>query len=179
MNVLDHLKNSSVEQIKSYCKNNTIDAAVAMTHVNGDFNLSTIVRNANFLGFNEVFYIGGKKHWDRRGSVGTHHYTNISHIKSEEQFVDYVNINGYDLIAIENNIPEYSYKTKQLFDDDVFVGISKPMFILGEEQCGLSKFVLDNSYRVITIEAYGSVRSLNVGTAGGIVMAFYRKYIES
>jgi len=53
MNVLDHLKSKTVDDIKSYCKSNCIDAGVAMMHVNGDFNLSTLVRNANFFGFKE------------------------------------------------------------------------------------------------------------------------------
>jgi len=79
MNVLDHLKSKTVDDIKSYCKSNCIDAGVAMMHVNGDFNLSTLVRNANFFGFKEALYVGGSKQWDRRGTVGTHHYTDLKH----------------------------------------------------------------------------------------------------
>ena len=69
MNVLDHLKSSSVDDIKSYCKSTSINAGVAMMHVNGDFNLSTLVRNANFFGFKEAFYVGGSKQWDHRGNL--------------------------------------------------------------------------------------------------------------
>jgi len=57
MNVLDHLKTQTVEQIKDYCSTTCIDASVAMLHVNGDFNLSTLVRNANFFGFAQVMCI--------------------------------------------------------------------------------------------------------------------------
>lgn len=177
MNVLDHLKTQTVEQIKDYCSTTCIDAGVAMLHVNGDYNLSTLVRNANFFGFAQVMYVGGSKNWDRRGSVGTHHYTNLMHIKTEEQLMEYIDDNGYELIAVENNIPEYSHKTDDLFAPDVFYGLgNKPLFVFGEEQCGLSKYILDNCKKIVTIEAYGSVRSLNVGTTSGIVMAFYRNY---
>ena len=86
MNVLDHLKSSSIDDIKSYCKNTSINAGAAMIHVNGDFNLSTLVRNANFFGFKETFYVGGSKQWDRRGTVGTHHYTDLNHIKTAFDF---------------------------------------------------------------------------------------------
>jgi tRNA G18 (ribose-2'-O)-methylase SpoU len=179
MNVHDHLKNESVENIKNICKSSSIDAAVAMVHVNGDFNLSTLVRNANFFGFKEVFYIAGSKKWDRRGSVGTHHYTDLIHFKNENEFITNAFENGYQLIAVENNVPKYIEKTKFLFDSNVFDCIKKPLFIFGEEQSGLSDNILDNSLRIVTIEGYGSVRSLNVGTSSGIVMSFYRNFYNN
>lgn len=178
MNVLDHLKNSAVIDIKNYCKNNSINAGVAMMHVNGDFNLSTLIRNANFFGFNEVCYVGHKK-WDRRGSVGTHHYTDLLYFRNEEFFVDYLNHSRYTLICIENNIPEYKHKTVELDELDFLSDIEKPMFVFGEETNGLSDFMLDNSKLIVTIPAYGSVRSLNVGTTSGIIMCQYRLALNS
>jgi len=38
----------------------------------------------------------------------------------------------------------------------------------------LSDYILDNAEFIVTIPAFGSVRSLNVGTTSGIVMAHYR-----
>lgn len=177
MNVLDHLKTHTVLEIKNYCKDSAIDAGVAMMHVSGDFNLSTLIRNANFFGYKQACYVGKKK-WDRRGSVGTYHYTDLSHFTDEESFVDYVKNENYNLIAVENNIPEYEHKTYDLYEEDLFYGIDKPMFIFGEEKDGLSSFMLDNSDLIITIQAYGSVRSLNVGTTSGIIMSNYRNYYD-
>jgi len=177
MNVLDHLKQKTTDEVKAYCKNTCIDAGVAMMHVSGDFNLSTLVRNANFFGFKEAMYVGGSKQWDRRGTVGTHHYTDLKHIKTEESFVQYVKDNGYTLLAVENNIPKYGDKTVSIFNQWVFTGVDKPMFVFGEEKSGLSDYILDNAENVVTIPEYGSVRSLNVGTTSGIVMAFYRNYL--
>lgn len=51
MNVIDSLKHLAVPDIKQYCESQTIDAFVAMSNIEGDFNFSTIVRNANFFGF--------------------------------------------------------------------------------------------------------------------------------
>lgn len=178
MNVLDHLKSSSVDEIKNYCNNTAIEAGVAMMHVAGDFNLSTLVRNANFFGFKEAFYVGGSKQWDRRGTVGTHHYTSLKHIKNEEDFITYCKLNSYTIISVENNIPEYSDKTVSIFNQWVFSNVDKPMFVFGEEKSGLNNYILDNSEFIVTIPAFGSVRSLNVGTTSGIIMSSYRSHFN-
>ncbi len=175
MNVLDHLKTKTVPEIKEYYINNTIPAASAMMHVTGDFNLSTLIRNSNFFGYEKVFYVGGKKQYDRRGTVGTHNYIDITFIKTEEEFVKTIKDQGYTLISIENNV---NYECSDLFQfmDNVNVKDIKPIFIFGEEQKGLSDYILDNSAHILTISGKGTVRSLNVGTASGIVLGYYSKF---
>lgn len=176
MNVLDHLKDKPVDLIKNYCVENAIPAAVAMMHINGDFNLGSLIRAANFFGFKEAIYVGGSRNWDRRSAVGTHNYTPTHHFKDEDQFIEYATKN-YSLICVENNIPEYSYKTKSLFDEYVFDGlIYPPIFLFGEEQQGLDKKYLEACRTIITIPDYGSVRSMNVGCCASAVLAFYRKH---
>lgn len=174
MNVLDNLKHLEVPDIADYCHKNSIAASVAMVNIGGDFNLSTMIRNANFFGFRSVHYIGKKK-WDKRGSVGTHHYTPVYHHKDESSFIS--QLSGRSIIAIENNIPEYSHKTSNLFDYK-FDNTTQPIFLFGEENKGLSNFILDRSDIILTIPNYGSVRSLNVGTTSGIVMGIYRHFME-
>ena len=174
MNILDSLKSLSVPEIADYCHQNSMNASVAMINIGGDFNLSTMVRNANFFGFREVHYVGKKK-WDKRGSVGTYHYTPMYHYADEESFL--LGHYGRTIIAIENNIPEYADKTVNLFDY-IFDDCVDPVFVFGEENKGLSSLILDRSNIVLTIPNYGSVRSLNVGTTSGIVMSLYRNFYE-
>lgn len=174
MNVIDSLKDLSIPDIAKYCHTKSIMASVSMINITGDFNLSTMVRNANFFGFRSVHYVGKKK-WDKRGSVGTHHYTPIYHHKCEESFLQ--QCSGRTLIAIENNIPEYNNKTINLFDYE-FLNVLDPIFIFGEESRGLSNLILDHANVILTIPNYGSVRSLNVGTTSGIVMGLYRNFVE-
>jgi tRNA G18 (ribose-2'-O)-methylase SpoU len=176
MNVLDGLKDLSVPDIAKYCQDQSIPASVAMINIGGDFNLSTMVRNANFFGFRSVHYVGKKK-WDKRGSVGTHHYTPMYHHKTEEDFIKSHSSSARTLIAIENNIPEYKDITFDPFSFD-FSNVDEPIFIFGEENKGLSDFILDKSDIILTIPNYGSVRSLNVGTTSGIVMGIYRNYVN-
>ena len=175
MNVIDSLKELEIPDIANYCHSTSIPASVAMININGDFNLSTMVRNANFFGFRSVHYVGKKK-WDKRGSVGTHNYTPIYHHKDEESFL--LQCSGRTLIAIENNIPEYDDKTINLFHYK-FYNALEPIFIFGEESKGLSNLILNRANVILTIPHYGSVRSLNVGTTSGIVMGVYRHSVES
>jgi tRNA G18 (ribose-2'-O)-methylase SpoU len=134
-----------------------------------------LIRNSNFFGYEKVFYVGGKKHYDRRGTVGTHNYIDITFIKTEEEFVKTIKDQGYTLISIENNV---NYECSDLFQfmDNVNVKDIKPIFIFGEEQKGLSDYILDNSEHILTISGKGTVRSLNVGTASGIVLGYYSKF---
>lgn len=168
MNVRDELKSLEVEAIKNYCAANCVNAAIAMTHIHGDFNLSNVLRNANFFGFKEAFYIGGTKSWDKRGAVGVQHYTPMSFCKTLEDF--WAAIEGrYVPVALENNV---NFNLKNLFDYD---WPANPVIIVGEEQAGLSNEVLTKCQDVVTIPTFGgSVRSLNVGTAAGIAMGLYR-----
>lgn len=173
MNVLDELKHLSIPEIKNHCISNTVNASVGMINIGGDFNLSTMVRNANFFGFRSVHYVGKRK-WDKRGSVGTHHYTPMYNHKNEQSFL--LQCSARTIIAIENNIPEYIDKTVDLFSYD-FQDSIDPIFVFGEENKGLSNFILDRANIILTIPNYGSVRSLNVGTTSGIVMAQYRNFL--
>jgi tRNA G18 (ribose-2'-O)-methylase SpoU len=179
MNVHDHLKELSVPQIKEYYYTKTIPAASAMMHVTGDFNLSTLIRNSNFFGYEKVFYVGGKKQYDRRGAVGTYNYINIEFVKTEEEFVSLVRKHGYSIISIENNISYPSQSFYKFINERSISELGKPIFIFGEEKKGLSNYILDNSDHILNIEGRGTVRSLNVGTASGIVLSYYSHCYET
>jgi tRNA G18 (ribose-2'-O)-methylase SpoU len=173
-NVIDQLQNLSVPDIKEYCLNKIIPASCCMINIEGDFNFSTMIRNANFFGFSSVHYVGKKK-WDRRGSVGTHHYTPIYYHRTEHDFLETI-IKDRDIVCIENNVG-WADKTHELFTYDL-AGLKDPIFVFGSENCGLSDIILSYCKVILTMSGYGSVRSLNVGTASGIVLGLYRSIIE-
>ncbi len=179
MNVHDNLKELPVEEIKQYYVNKASSAAVGMTHVSGDFNLGNVIRSANFFGFGEVFYVGGRKSYDRRSTVGTHNYIPTKFIPTEEEFI--ASIKGkYSLVCVENNIPKYENKTFSIFEDGAFGKLDfPPLFLFGEEQLGLSEYILDNAAIIVTIPSFGTVRSLNVGSAAAIVMAMYKNHVTN
>ena len=172
MNVHDYLKSLSPEEIKENYVDTSHNAAFAMLHLSGDFNLGNVIRSANFFGFKEAIYVGGSKQYDRRSTVGTHHYIPVNFIRTEEEFI--ATIRGiYSLVCIENNVPKYESKTVSIYNNPFNDLSLPPIFIVGEEQLGLSDYMLDNSERIITIPSRGTVRSLNVGSCASIVMGMY------
>lgn len=169
MNVQSKYAEWSVDLIKEDVQRNTLPYACLMSHVEGDFNMSTAVRNANAFGCKELFYFGGKR-WDKRGSVGTHHYSLVTHLKDMDAIKALKS--QYRFVAIECNIERncvslFNYKVQP-----------NTLFIFGEESKGLSDEMLDLCDDYVFIPMVGSVRSLNVGTASGILMAEAMKSIS-
>lgn len=162
MNVLDHLKSLSVEEIREINSQNSIPAAVAMHNVYGNLNLGSIIRTANFLGFDEVLYYGRRK-WDKRGAVGTYHYTHVEYFDSEDLFLETLSDREYNLVALENNVPHATSLHN-------FVWPEKSCILVGEENSGLSDKILAEAYSCVEIVGRGSVRSLNVSAAAAIAM---------
>lgn len=180
MNVHDNLKQLPVAEIKDGYAKNACTAAVGMTHVSGDFNLGNVIRSANFFGFKEAFYIGGKKSYDRRSTVGTHNYIPVNFFKTEEEFLKAIEGN-YTLVCVENNIPEFEWNTISIFDEEyAFTKLyHPPLFLFGEEQLGIPHSLLRAAGYILTIPAFGTVRSMNVGSCAAIVMAMYRQSLNN
>lgn len=161
-NVADHFKDKTIEEIKSSLKSTAHPFAVCMEHLIGDFNLGTVIRNANAFNAKEVFYLGDKK-WDRRSAVGVHNYTEVQWLPTVEDFVklkDKYVIVGIDNVPGSRSIRYYRWPENTLM-------------VFGEEGVGLTPAMQDLCEDIVEIPMYGSVRSLNCGVASGIVMYDY------
>lgn len=162
INVIDEFKGNSLSEIKETLKTNALPFAPLMTQIHGDFNFSTVVRNANAFGAKEVFYFGPRKKWDRRGAVGTYLMTDVRWLSSIEEILElrkeYPHFVAMDIIpGISKSIENYVWKPGTIL-------------FFGEEQQGLQKEILDICDEILHIPQRGSVRSINVGTASGITM---------
>lgn len=163
-NVIDFYKYWDQEAIIADLDSKRNDFVVVVERVNGDFNFSTVVRNSNaFLG-KKVIRCGIKK-YDKRGTVGTHHYEHLDYNESALDTIEYYRSIGYRIVAIDNvdgarELNSYSWD-------------SKSVMLFGEEGRGLSEDALSMADDIVYIKQYGSVRSLNVGTASGIIMYDY------
>lgn len=167
-NVQDHFKSCSQEDIKKALEETAPPLAVCFEHWTYDFNISTGIRNANAFNVKEVFYVGDKR-WDRRGAQGVYFYTPVTWLSTvnelREMKKDYVFV-GVD------NIPE---TTHSIMDHN---WSRNTMMIFGEESAGLTPGMVGLCDYVVSIPMYGSVRSLNCGTASGIALYEYRRYFE-
>lgn len=163
-NVMDHFLGKSMEEIRNELRASAFPYAVAMENWEGDFNFGTLVRNANAFNALEVFYIG-KRRWDRRGAVGTHNYVDMTYIPTIEEIKPLKE--KYTFIAIDNHISRSPIPLRN------FSWPEYPLIIFGSESNGISNELLNICDAYVKIEQYGSVRSLNCGTASGIVMYDY------
>lgn len=167
-NVIDFYKGWELDAIRADLDTNRLPFIAAFEHVNGDFNKATGIRNTNgFLG-REVWIVGEQaKRYDKRGTVGTHHY---EHVKYYESWVEAclsmkMSDTDYQFIAVDNvsdAVPITDFKWPE-----------KTVMMFGEEQRGLSDYALSLADDIVYIPMRGSVRSFNVGTASGIAMYDY------
>lgn len=163
-NVIDKYKDLTTDQIREALRKESNPIAVCMEHWKGDFNISTLIRNANAFNVEKVYYLGKRK-VDRRGTVGTHHYTDVVYLADPiRQLLELKD--SYTFVAIDNNIPD----TQKLHNFSWNKLEKPPLIFFGEEGEGLTEKVLNLCDYRIEIQQYGSVRSLNVGTASGIIL---------
>ena len=156
----DRLTKWTTELIKEDLQKTAFPFAVLMENFLGDFNIGTVVRNANAFNAKEVFYLGNK-HYDRRGTVGTHHYTNVNHVRSIEELKKLKE--EYTFVGVENSVAGAMPLAE-------FKWPSRTLLIIGEEGVGITPETLALCDHYVYIPQFGSVRSLNAGVASGIVM---------
>ena len=165
-NIIDHYHYWNHDAILADLDSRRHNFSVLCSNLYNDFNISTVVRNANAFLTREVI-IYGSKQWDRRGAVGTHNYNRMRYFKEDQldALLDYVS--EYHVVSVDNvdrsvDISEFSWREDQ-----------HTLLVFGQEQVGVPPALLESSESVVYIPQYGSVRSLNVGTASGIAMYQY------
>lgn len=166
-NVVDKYKGWMEDLIKEDLKKKSFPFAVLMSQLSGDFNFSSVIRTANFLGASAIYYYGNKR-YDKRGAQGAYHYSSVTFLP---EFKDIEALKEkYSFVALENNIEEEPVSILN-FDWPI-----NSLIILGEEGLGIPKELLKICNHVIEIPNYGSVRSLNVGAAASFAMGSYHSY---
>jgi tRNA G18 (ribose-2'-O)-methylase SpoU len=174
-NVQDKYKFWSQEDIRLDVQRKTFPYSVMMQNIDHDFNFAGVIRCANALGARTVYHLCDKKHYDRRGTVGTHKYTEVISLKTIEEFIS-IRSQFSRVIAVDCNREEFSGPINSLYDIREFP--DNCLLIFGSECSGITKEVLDICDEMIYIPMYGSVRSFNCATASGIVMNSVAQYFE-
>jgi tRNA G18 (ribose-2'-O)-methylase SpoU len=146
--------------IKEKLRETAFPYSVLMTQISHDFNFGTLVRCSNAFNAGKVYYFGNTRKFDPRGAVGTHHYMEPVWIDTFEKLKNLKN--QYTFVGIDNI--EGSVELEK------FEWPENTLMIFGEEQIGIIPEILELCDYKVYIPMFGSVRSLNVGTASGIVM---------
>lgn len=183
-NIIDHYAYWRDDAIRADLDSKRFSYSVVCCNIGNDFNIATVIRNANAFMAKEVVIYGHKK-YDRRGTVGTHHYTNFNHVRDIDSLSNFFNFmyseqscaqrdgKPIKIIGIDN-VSEAADVNQYFFNPDVYY-----IMIFGQEQIGVPNDVLNLCDDIVYIPQYGSVRSINVGCASSIIMNNYCAQIHS
>lgn len=172
-NVIDYYKYWKTEAILADLDEKRNNFSILCSNIYQDFNLGTIVRASNAFLAKEVIIYGRKK-YDRRSTVGTHNYTHFKHVRELEDLNNFIkeekdkNSLFIGIDNINNALPIEGH----IWPKDRHI-----IFCFGQEQVGLPQEIIDKCNEIRYISQYGSVRSLNVGVASGIVMYSYASQV--
>jgi tRNA G18 (ribose-2'-O)-methylase SpoU len=163
--VVDYMKWMSTIEIKNDLDLRKQNFSILLVNIDYDNNSGNIIRSANAMGAKEVI-LYGRRSFDRRSSMGTEFYMEFQQITFVEE-IDEV-LKEYDVVVgLENGV-----EAKNLIDYKWNKNL-KTLICLGQEGNGIPQEILDKCHDLVEIPQVGSVRSLNVGTAAGIVMYDY------
>ena len=167
-NVIDFYKDWQTQDIRADLQKNRSEAIMIFENIDYNINIGCAIRSNNaFLG--KAVYISGRRKYDKRSTAGTSHYENVYHADTTKEVIEHVKSLGYAVYAIDN-IMEFSPIN--------LMNVTLPKrsaFVFGEEGPGLSKTTIDMCDDMLFIGMFGSVRSLNVAVAAGIVQYEYTR----
>jgi tRNA G18 (ribose-2'-O)-methylase SpoU len=160
-NVLDRYRYWTVDAIVEDLDSRRHGFHVAIENWEHDFNIGTVIRNANAFLASRVHVIGERR-WDRRGAMSTHRYQHVEHHPDIKAFATWAQQNSLPIVAIDNVTDSVPIESTQLPKECVL--------LFGQEGPGLSEQALAAASMICEITQYGSTRSLNAGVASGITM---------
>lgn len=161
-NTIDKYRNWETEAVQNDLQPKRHKFSVLVSNIGRDYNIATCVRNANIFLANSFYYYGRKK-FDKRGTVGTHHYEKIIWLPDEKSLDNIPD--DYTWVVVDN-LPG-------AVPVDDFDWPEKTLMTFGQECEGTPPEFIKRAKHMVYIKQYGSCRSLNVGTAAGIAMHSY------
>ena len=160
-NLVDKFKGKSVEAIAQELRSSAFEFHVAIENFQHDFNIGSIVRSANAFNAGAVHIIG-KRHWNRRGAMATEKYLTLLHHPDTTTFLEWARSERILVVAVDNVVGSVPLSRVELPKHCVLV--------FGQEGPGLSEALLQSADMVVSIEQFGSTRSINVGAAAAVIM---------
>lgn len=166
MNVVDGYKYMMLDDIKFDLKSKRAEFTSVFINLTHDYNKSVGVRNHNAFAGKDIWFVG-RKQWDKRGAVGTYHYEDIHYASNWDNFL--LHKPDGPIVCVDN-VQDIRQVSLGFFDLP-----KNSIFVYGEEKVGIPQEILDDADYILDIPMWGSVRSLNVSVASGIIMYEYRR----
>ena len=160
-NVVDMYRYWSMDAIVDDLDSRRHPFHIAIENFEHDMNIGSVVRTANAFMAAEV-HIVGKRRWNRRGAMVTDRYQHIRHHDTMPELLAWAAAENLPVIGIDNlpgSVPLETYALPQAC-----------VLVFGQEGPGLSDEAREACKAILTIEQYGSTRSINAGAAAAIAM---------
>ena len=160
-NVVDRYRYWTNEAIVTDLSTRRRPFHVAIENWQHDFNIGTVVRNANaFLA--EAVHIVGNRRWNRRGAMVTDRYVDVHHHPDIDDLARWAAAAHLPLLGIDL-LPG----SASILEADLPL---RCVLVFGQEGPGLSPAARAAVGQVLHVPQLGSTRSINAGVASGIAM---------
>jgi hypothetical protein len=187
LNVHDHLKHLSVPELRRIQASEMGTFEAAFLNVEGDLNVSVMIRSACLLGASRAHVIGRRK-YDQRGTVGAQNYMTVERFDalddSRTEFqptavIDYFHQHHLCPVFIEQGgmvlgDEGTEYRIRDTILHKLNDWYHTPVIVMGNESSGipvdlltLSKLKIPNTM-IVSIPQVGVIRSFNVSSAFAI-----------
>ncbi|WP_422935242.1 TrmH family RNA methyltransferase [Sinomonas sp. P47F7] len=168
-NVLDRYRYWRHEAIVAELDTRRHEFHVAIENWQHDLNIGTVVRTANAFLAQEVHIIG-RRRWNRRGAMVTDRYQHIRHHATVEEFVAWAESEELPILGVDifpDSVPLETYELPR-----------RCVLVFGQEGPGLTPEVHAAARATLSIEQFGSTRSINAASAAAIAMhAWIRRHV--
>ncbi len=134
---------------------------VAVENWEHDFNIGSVVRNANAFGARSV-HIVGRRRWNRRGAMVTDRYQRVVHQPDIASLVHWAQHEDLPLVGIDNLPGARPLERCHLPE--------RCVLLFGQEGPGLSAAAVEACASLRRISQFGSTRSINAGAASAVAM---------
>jgi len=161
----DELRQTKPTRVE-YLDNPKLPLVLVLDHVTNSYNIGSFIRLADAFAIEKIIVCGELTISDkklRKASRNEAKWVCVEYSDSTTQSLESLSDQGYTIFGVELCHESVDYK-------DVIYPSSCAL-VLGNERKGVSETALQLSDQLIHISMYGMGNSLNVSTAGAIVLA--------
>lgn len=137
--------------------------ALAVLNPSYNINAGALIRTAEAAGADEFFLVG-RPDYNIDSARGTDGFLRMRHVETERELMNTARSEGYQVVAIQQAPGSRPH------DDEGLIYPPRPMFVLGNEDRGVSPWFCAAADLLLEIELVGAIDSLNVGCAGAVVL---------